>query len=101
MTVVVCLIVLRHNLSEYKCQMCIFYPVSQKYLADLFSCIHYIFISDCTQLIFLKEIMSTHAQDHSNTIAVFRLKGLVSVVRKQSLVRVNLVKVEQVVLLLK
>lgn len=39
-------------------------------LADLCSCIHYIFISDCTQFLFLKEMMSTHAQNNIYTMVV-------------------------------
>lgn len=46
MTVIACFIVVSHNLAKYICQIYIFYPVSQKYLADLCSCIHYILVSD-------------------------------------------------------
>lgn len=70
MTVIICFIVLGHNLAEYKCQICIVKPASETYLADLCSCIHYIFISHCTQFLFFKEMMPTRSPNHTNTMAV-------------------------------
>lgn len=41
MTVTACFTVLSHQLAEWKCQVYIVYPVSQKFLADLCSYMHF------------------------------------------------------------
>ena len=60
MTVLACFIVLSHNLAEYKCQIYIFYPASQKYLADPCSYIQFL----------LKEKLSTQVRNNINSMAV-------------------------------
>lgn len=64
MTAIACFIVLTHNLAEYKCQICVCYPVYQKSLADLCSYIHCILISDLYPVSFKREVVYTRTKPY-------------------------------------
>lgn len=63
-TRIACFIVLSHNLAEYNRQIYIFYPVSQKYLADLCSYVHCILLSGLCPVSFKREVAYTRAKSY-------------------------------------